>query len=124
MTVKVPKVRSRYGKPVSFRSALVPSHVRKTASLEAALRWLYLKGISTGEIQPALEVLLGDEAKVLSASTVSRLKQTWRQEYETWRGRRLDKRSLGVYLGRRYLQWPESGSPAIMCPGYRGRERA
>ncbi len=49
VTVKVPKVRSRDGNPVSFRSALVPPYVRKSARLEAALPWLYLKGISTGE---------------------------------------------------------------------------
>ena len=56
VTVQVPKVRSRQGDPVTFRSALVPPYVRKTASLEAAIPWLYLKGISTGEMQPALEV--------------------------------------------------------------------
>jgi hypothetical protein len=37
VTVKVPKVRSRDGEPVSFHSALVPPYVRKSASLEAAL---------------------------------------------------------------------------------------
>ena len=74
--VQVPKVRSRQGKPVTFRSTLVPPYVRKTASLEAAIPWLYLKGISTGEMQPALEALVGLEAKRLSASTVARLKQT------------------------------------------------
>ena len=89
VTVKVPKIRSRDGKPVSFHSALVPPYVRKSTSLEAALPWLYLKGISTGEMQPGLEVLLGAEAKGLSASTLSRLKQTWRQEYESWRRCRL-----------------------------------
>jgi len=107
VTVKVPKIRSRDGQPVSFRSALVPPYVRKTASLEAALPWLYLKGISTGEMQPALEVLLGSQAKGLSASTVSRLKQTWRAEYETWRQRRLDNDRWvyvwadGIYSGLR-----------------------
>ena len=55
VTVQVPKVRSRAGEPVTFRSALVPPYVRKTRSLEAALPWLYLKGISTGEMQAALE---------------------------------------------------------------------
>ena len=40
--VKVPKVRSRDGEPVTFQSALVPPYVRKTKSLEAALPWLYL----------------------------------------------------------------------------------
>jgi transposase-like protein len=97
VTVQVPKVRSRDGKPVSFHSALVPPYVRKTARLEAALPWLYLKGISSGEMAPALEVLVGTEAKGLSASTVSRLKQQWREDYETWRHRHLD-RDRWVYI--------------------------
>jgi putative transposase len=91
VTVKVPKVRSRDGNPVSFRSALVPPYARTSASLEAALPWLYLKDISTGEMQPALEVLVGREAKSLSASTVSRLKQQWREDYEGRRYRRVDR---------------------------------
>ena len=56
VTVQVPKVRSRAGEPATFRSALVPPYVRKTRSLEAALPWLCMKGISTGEMQAALEV--------------------------------------------------------------------
>jgi len=82
--VEVPKVRSRDGEPVSFRSALVPPYVRKTRSLEAALPWLYLKGVSSGEMSAALEVLVGPDAKGLSASTVSRLKQAWAAEYDAW----------------------------------------
>jgi len=107
VTVQVPKVRSRDGKPVSFHSALVPPYVRKSASLEAALPWLYLKGISTGEMAPALEVLVGTQAKGFSASTVSRLKQQWRDDYEAWRHRRLDKDRFvyvwadGIYSGLR-----------------------
>jgi len=76
VTVKTPKIRAKTGEPVTFHSALVPPYVRKTKSLEAALPWLYLKGISTGEMSAALEVLIGPNAKGLSASTVSRLKQT------------------------------------------------
>ena len=92
---------------LTFRSALVPPYVRKTRSLEAALPWLYLKGISTGEMQSALEVLVGPEAKGLSASTVARLKQTWREEYATWRQRRVDDEPWvyiwvdGIYSGLR-----------------------
>lgn len=97
VTVKVPKVRSRDGEPVTFRSALVPPYVRKTKSLEAALPWLYLKGVSTGEMSDALEVLVGPEAKGLSASTVARLKQQWAAEYQDWRGSLLDKQQW-VYL--------------------------
>ncbi len=107
VTVRVPKVRSRRGEAVTFRSALVPPYVRKTASLEAAIPWLYLKGISTGEMQTALEALVGPEATGLSASTVARLKQVWREEYETWRQRQLDDEPWvyiwgdGIYSGLR-----------------------
>ena len=37
--VKIPKVRSKTGEPVTFRSALVPPYVRKAKSIEAALPW-------------------------------------------------------------------------------------
>ena len=57
VTVRVPKVRAKTGEAVTFRSALVPPYVRKTRSLEAALPWLYLKGVSTGEMSEALQVL-------------------------------------------------------------------
>ena len=97
ITVKVPKVRAKDGHPVTFRSALVPPYVRKTRSLEAALPWLYLKGVSTGEMESALEILVGPEAKGLSASTVARLKRQWAQEYDAWRQCRLD-RDRWVYL--------------------------
>ena len=105
--VRIPKVRAKTGEPVTFRSALVPPYVRKTRSLEAALPWLYLKGISTGEMSEALAVLVGPEAKGLSASTVSRLKQVWAEEYRHWCEERLDKDRWvyvwadGVYSGLR-----------------------
>ncbi len=114
VTVKIPKVRSKMGEPVTFRSALVPPYVRKTRSLEAALPWLYLKGISSGEMGEALKVLVGPEAKGLAASTVSRLKQIWGQEYQTWCDSPLDKEywvyvwADGVYSGLR-------GDQAKLC---------
>ena len=55
----------------------------------------------------ALEVLVGPQAKGLSASTVSRLKQVWAQEYRAWNEERLDKERWvymwadGVYSGLR-----------------------
>jgi putative transposase len=110
VTVQIPKIRSKTGEPVTFRSALVPPYVRKTQTLEAALPWLYLKGISSGEMGAALEVLVGPEAKGLSASTVSRLKRVWAQEYQDWCESRLDKDRWvyvwadGVYSGLRAEQ--------------------
>ena len=105
--VQIPKVRAKDGSPVTFRSALVPPYVRKTRSLEAALPWLYLKGVSSGEMENALEALVGPEAKGLSASTVSRLKRQWGEEYDAWRRAQLDKDRWiylwadGIYSGLR-----------------------
>lgn len=84
VAVKIPRVRSRLNEPVVFRSSLVPPYVRKTRRVEAALPWLYLKGISTGQMQEALEVLLGPEAKGLSAPVISRLKREWESDYADW----------------------------------------
>lgn len=105
--VKIPKVRAKDGSPVTFRSALIPPYVRRTRSLEVALPWLYLKGISTGEMDTALEVLVGSEAKGLSASTVARPKRQWGEEYSAWRQKKLDKDRWvyiwadGIYSGLR-----------------------
>ena len=97
VAVRIPKVRSRTAERVVFRSSLVPPYVRKTRSLEAALPWLYLKGISSGEMSEALQVLVGESARGLSASTVSRLKSGWQREYRDWQHSRPD-RERWVYL--------------------------
>ena len=97
VSVRIPKVRSRTEESVVFRSALVPPYVRRARRVEAALPWLYLKGISTGQMAEALGVLVGPEAKGLSASVISRLKADWRDEYNAWRQQRLNK-DRWVYL--------------------------
>ncbi len=95
--VKVPKVRDRTGSGIKFNSKLVPPYLKRTKNIEELVPWLYLRGISTGDMQPALESLLGKEAKGLSANSVSRLKQQWEAEYEQWRKRDLSKRRY-VYV--------------------------
>ncbi|MHB1287160.1 MAG: transposase [Leptospirales bacterium] len=97
VSVKIPKVRSRTGSPVSFRSALVPPYVRKTRTMEAARPWRYLKGISTGEMSEALSILVGPDARGLSPGVIRRLKEQWKGEYLQWKKRRLD-RDQWVYL--------------------------
>ncbi|MGH8362203.1 MAG: IS256 family transposase [Gammaproteobacteria bacterium] len=107
VAVQVPKVRSRTDVPAVFHSSLVPPYVRKAKSVEAALPWLYLKGISTGQMQDALTVLVGPQAKGLSAPVVSRLKAAWSADYQTWCQRRLDRDRWvyvwadGIYSGLR-----------------------
>jgi transposase-like protein len=99
--VRVPKVRDRSGGGVKFHSALVPPYVRRSARVSAALPWLYLKGISTGDMSEALVALLGDQAKGLSPNVVSRLKAEWASEYASWM-----KRDLS---GSRYVYWWADG---------------
>jgi transposase-like protein len=95
--VRVPKVRSRTDSAAMFRSSLVPPYVRRARSVEAALPWLYLHGISTGDMSEALSALVGPEATGLSAAVVSRLKSRWAEEYQAWRRARLAK-DRWVYL--------------------------
>jgi len=108
--VRIPKVRSKTGEPVTFHSVLVPPYVRKTRSLEAALPWLYLKGISSGEMEEALKALVGPDAAGLSPSTISRLKKVWAKEYRAWCEKRVDNQRWvyiwadGVYSGLRSEQ--------------------
>ena len=93
--VKVPRVRDRSGTGIRFHSALLPPYIRRSHSLEALLPWLYLKGVSTGDFSEALQALLGPEAPGLSATTISRLKQSWHEELTQWQGRSL--------TGKRYV---------------------
>ena len=71
--------------------------VRRTKTLEAALPWLYLKGISSGETGAALKVFLGPDAAGLSANTVSRLKRDGAREYDGWKEAEPDDEAL-VYI--------------------------
>lgn len=94
--VAVPRVRDRERK-VRFTSAILPPYLRRTRTLEELLPWLYLKEVSTGDFQEALTALLGRDAPGLSASTISRLKETWKEDYRRWSQRDLSNRRY-VYL--------------------------
>jgi len=91
VSVRIPKVRDRLGQGIKFNSALVPPYVRKAKRVEAAIPWLYLHGLSSGEMEKALSVLLGEEAKGLSPAVVSRLKASWSEAYSEWSRRDLSQ---------------------------------
>ena len=94
--VRAPRVRDR-GKEIKFSSAILPPYLRRTKTIEELLPWLYLKGISTGDFSEALTALLGRDAPGLSASTISRLKESWNDEYGRWCKRNLTYKHY-VYL--------------------------
>jgi transposase-like protein len=97
--VRQPRVRDRRpaGEGERFTSKILPPYLRKTKSVEELIPWLYLKGISTGDFSEALAALLGPEAPGLSASTVTRLKSVWEQEYGQWSKRSLEGKQY-VYV--------------------------
>ena len=71
--------------------------LRRTAAMNESLPWLHLKGISTGDFAEALKAQVGPQARGLSSSTISRLKQVWAREYEEWSQRDLRGQRF-VYL--------------------------
>ncbi len=78
-----------------------------TGQIEELLPWLYLKGISMGDFQEALMVLLRKDAPGLSASNISRLKEGWKDERQRWSLRDLSNRRYmylwadGIHFGMR-----------------------
>ena len=104
--VQQPRVRDRRPgeERETFRSAILPPYLRRTASLEALYPWLYLKGVSTGDFGETLQALLGPEARGLSPTTITRLKTVWEQEYATWAKRSLaDRRYIYVWADGVYF---------------------
>ena len=97
----MPRVRDRSGDGVTFSSALLPPYLKRARSVEELIPWLYLKGVSTGDYQEALAALLGDQAKGLSATTVTRLKKQWETEHAEWQKRGLSE--------QRYVYWWADG---------------
>jgi putative transposase len=111
VTVTRPRVDERKAKGQEeherFCSAILPRFLRRTPTLEGALATLYLKGISTHDFPTALAAILGRGASGLSATTITRLKRVWEQEYESWRKRPLDSAEYaylwadGIYVNVR-----------------------
>ena len=89
-----------------FTSKILPPYLRKTRAIEDLVPWLYLKGISTGEMSDAL-VHLGFDGSGLSAASVTRMTEAWQHEYADWSKRDLTgKRYVylwadGIYFGCR-----------------------
>jgi len=84
--VNQPRVRDRRSQDEAepFSSKVLPPYLRKTKNIEELIPWLYLKGISTGDMSEALAALVSPQAAGLSATTVTRLKAVWESEFQEW----------------------------------------
>jgi transposase-like protein len=107
IAVRRPKIRDRGaadGAPIRFTSAVLPAYLRRARNVEELLPWLYLKGVSSGQFEEALTVLLGSDAPGLSATTIRRLVAVWQEEHERWQGRDLStKRYVYVWADGVYF---------------------
>ncbi len=82
---------------VQFTPSVLPAYLRRTDAIEELIPWLYLKGVSTGDFQEALQAIVGEKAKGLSANVIVRLKQQWADEYDAWCRRDLSEKHY-VYI--------------------------
>ena len=108
--VKQPRVDDRrvdeHGVRFRFTSKILPPYLRKTKAIEDLVPWLYLKGISTGEMSDAL-VHLGFDGTGFSSTSVTRMTESWQDEYDDWCKRGLSGKHYvylwadGIYFGCR-----------------------
>ena len=84
-----------------FVSNIIPKYARRSPSIEALIPALYLAGVSSNNFKNALESILGEKAKGLSAGSILRLKTIWEKEYQEW-----SKRDLSM---KQYVYWWADG---------------
>jgi len=100
VAVRQPRVRDRRPRDEAetFTSKILPPYLRKAKTLDELVPFLYLKGISTGDMTEALQALVGPDCPGLSATSVTRLLAAWQEEYDRWNRRSLaDKEYVYVW---------------------------
>jgi putative transposase len=142
--VRQPRVKDRrpVGQREAFDRKILPPYLRRTQSVDEAIPWMYLYGISTNNMSEPLEALLGPSGRGVSASTVSRLAELWQKEYAQWNKRSLAEKRYayfwadGVYFNVRMpderacilvlLGATETGEKEILAitDGYRESEQS
>ena len=109
LSLRQPRVRDRQGgeDAIRFTSSILPKYLRRSKAMDELIPWLYLKGVSTSQFGEALQALVGTDPKGLSASVVTKLKNTWGKELEAWERRDLSSKEYvyvwadGVYFNVR-----------------------
>lgn len=100
LRVKVPRVSDN---PEKFKSKLVEPYQRRSQGLNNLFPKLFIEGLSTRDFEPSLRFLVGEQAP-LSPSSISRLNQDFKKDYERWQKSDLSEKKFyyiyadGVYL--------------------------
>jgi transposase-like protein len=113
VTLERPKLR---GTDTAFASRLLGKHVTRTNALEALVISGYVRGLSTRDVEAALAEALGPEA-ALSRSTVSRVCEAIKDEFDTWRTRSLAEVELEyLYLDASHFKMHQGArAEPVLC---------
>jgi putative transposase len=108
-----PKLR---GTDEKFVSRLFGTAVSKTNALETLVIAGFVRGLSVRDVEATLADALGAQA-ALSKSTVSRVCQAIRDEFDTWRTRRLDEVELDYLFldGSHFKMHPGSRAEPVLA---------
>lgn len=88
-----------------FESEILRKYQSRSDQLTEMILDMYLHGLSTGDFSKFLDKILGEEAS-LSSTTITRLKESWREEYEEWKQRPLEESYLYIWADGVY---PKAG---------------
>ncbi len=99
----VPRVRDIPEDQPPFESNIVRKHQRRSDTIDATFLNLFVEGLATRDFEPALRLLMGQDAP-LSPSTISRLTRQFKVQYDAFDRQDLSDRKFvyvwadGIYL--------------------------
>lgn len=103
VALAVPRVRDVPAGQEPFASKILRKHQRRSDTIDETFLNLFVEGLATRDFEPALRLLVGEEAP-LSPSTISRLTKQFKANYEAFDRQDLSRRRLvyiwadGIYL--------------------------
>jgi transposase-like protein len=96
VTLKMPKLRS-----LPFETAIIERYRRREASVEEALREMYLVGVSVRRVEDITQALWGTS---VSPSALSDLNQQLYERIEAWRNRPIEGEHAYLFLDGLWLK--------------------
>ena len=99
----VPRVRDIPGHQEPFESKIIRKHQRRSDTVDETFMNLFVEGLATRDFEPALRLLVGQDAP-LSPSTISRLTKQFKAQYDVFDRRELHAHTFvyiwadGIYL--------------------------
>jgi putative transposase len=117
--MRLERPRIRDAKKLGFESRILGKGVARTHALESLVISGFLRGLSTRDVEAALEEVF--EEPIASKSTVSRICEDTRERYRQWCRRRLEQHDIVyLFLDAIYLKLRPDDTPSegvLVCWG-------